>query len=622
MKGVCGQCATDSDCTSSDKPQCNPATLMCEPRSPRNPRVIGGGFSCSYDPGAAHSNGSWALLLFIGLLVLHRRGRSIAVFALIIAVPGLARADYSSFAVGRYSPSEAGEWSFWVDHPWYSNTRWFAGGLTLDYAHDPLVYRYDLGEKTTDVAVIEHQLFMHFDLAVALSDRFTLSLSLPLELVEDGTVTSLASPSRTATLGDPRLGMMIRLFGDSDESPISLHLGANVWFNIHDHGNSGDRSVRILPRLVLAGLGHHIRWSFTGGYLIRSDASVLPNAGVGSELQFGALIQYADLKNRFAVGPEAMLGTVVEHAFEGNWTSLELLLGFHYNVIKQIQTGVAVGIGLLSEPGTPDARVLFRLAYAPIRTPKPHPTSSTPTPTPTPTSGPGDRDHDGVLDQDDQCPDQPAGDHPDPKRPGCPLKDRDGDGVPDDVDQCPDVAAGRVPDPARAGCPANDRDGDGVLDSVDACPDKPGAPSTDPKKNGCPGLVEVKNGQLITLKPVYFASNRDVILPQSFPVLSAVADLLIKQTELKHLVVEGHTDSQGLAAMNLALSKRRAGSVMKYLVDHGVAAGRLSAEGYGPDRPIAPNDTIEGRAKNRRVEFHITDPASPNEEPPPPPPIP
>ena len=69
--------------------------------------------------------------------------------------------------------------------------------------------------------------------------------------------------------------------------------------------------------------------------------------------------------------------------------------------------------------------------------------------------------------------------------------------------------------------------------------------------------------------------------------------------------IYGHTDSRGPTAMNMKLSKDRAAAVVKYIASQGIAADRLESEGYGPDKPIDTNDTPEGRAKNRRVEFII-----------------
>jgi outer membrane protein OmpA-like peptidoglycan-associated protein len=223
----------------------------------------------------------------------------------------------------------------------------------------------------------------------------------------------------------------------------------------------------------------------------------------------------------------------------------------------------------------------------------------------------GDRDKDGVLDPDDLCPDEHKGNTPDPKRLGCPAGDRDKDGVLDFEDVCPDEHQGQYPDAARKGCPAPDRDKDTVVDPVDACPDKPGAPNPDPKKNGCPGLVEVKGGQIVIVKPVFFATNKDVILAKSFPVLQAVADALKAFPHIKKVRVEGHTDDRGKVDYNIDLSDRRAKSVMKWLTEHGIEAGRLEAQGFGPKKPVADNKTEPGRAKNRRVDFVITDPPQP-----------
>jgi outer membrane protein OmpA-like peptidoglycan-associated protein len=194
------------------------------------------------------------------------------------------------------------------------------------------------------------------------------------------------------------------------------------------------------------------------------------------------------------------------------------------------------------------------------------------------------------LDPDDQCPDTHKSEVPDPGKLGCPAGDRDKDGVLDPLDQCPDIHKGMKPDPGRSGCPAPDRDGDNVPDSEDACPDKPGAPHPDAKKNGCPGLVSVKGGKLIIVQPVFFATNRDIILQKSVPVLQSVADALKGAPEIKRVAIEGHTDDRGTHDYNVDLSDRRAKSVMKWLIERGgITADRLQAQGYGPDRPIADN---------------------------------
>jgi outer membrane protein OmpA-like peptidoglycan-associated protein len=220
-----------------------------------------------------------------------------------------------------------------------------------------------------------------------------------------------------------------------------------------------------------------------------------------------------------------------------------------------------------------------------------------------------DRDRDGVFDDEDRCAETPMGPVPDPRRRGCPDGDQDHDGILDSQDQCPEVPAGDRRDPERLGCPVPDRDGDTVPDPVDRCPDQPGAPAADPARHGCPGLVRVENGRLVTLQPVFFAPNRDRILPRSFSVLTAVADALRASPQVTRVLVGGHTDDAGNDARNLALSERRAQSVLRWLSEHGVEPSRLTARGFGETRPVTPVAALRGRAlrdaraQNRRVEF-------------------
>jgi outer membrane protein OmpA-like peptidoglycan-associated protein len=229
-----------------------------------------------------------------------------------------------------------------------------------------------------------------------------------------------------------------------------------------------------------------------------------------------------------------------------------------------------------------------------------------------------DTDNDTVFDNEDQCPTTPRGEHPDPERAGCPDGDDDNDGVFNHADQCRTQHQGPHPDPARPGCPVPDRDNDSVPDPMDHCPDQPGAPHPDPNRNGCPGLVRVEAGQIRILRQVFFATNRDRILPRSFPVLQAVADALRATPEIRRVSIEGHTDDVGDDAANMDLSQRRANSVTTWLTQHGVEASRLEAHGFGETRPMVPitpgmsrRERNNARAQNRRVEFRIIDPAAP-----------
>jgi OOP family OmpA-OmpF porin len=209
-----------------------------------------------------------------------------------------------------------------------------------------------------------------------------------------------------------------------------------------------------------------------------------------------------------------------------------------------------------------------------------------------------DSDGDGVADAMDKCPGTPAGVKVDGV--GCPL-DSDKDGVPDYLDKCPGTPAGVKVDPS--GCPL-DSDGDGMPDSMDKCPGTPAGVKVD--ATGCPITVLDAGATSWTFNNINFEVSKADIKPASYGILDEIATALGANPQLK-VVVEGHTDNTGARAFNMELSKRRAQAVVDYLVGKGVSPSRLSARGYGPDRPIADNATQLGRSKNRRVQFTKVD---------------
>jgi outer membrane protein OmpA-like peptidoglycan-associated protein len=119
-------------------------------------------------------------------------------------------------------------------------------------------------------------------------------------------------------------------------------------------------------------------------------------------------------------------------------------------------------------------------------------------------------------------------------------------------------------------------------------------------------VKEESRGMVITLSgAVLFASAKSDLLPAAQLKLNSVAEALMQQDPDSKMVVEGHTDSQGGDAYNQDLSQRRAQTVRDYLVTRGVAADRVTAQGFGSSRSIADNKSAEGRANNRRVEIVV-----------------
>lgn len=202
-----------------------------------------------------------------------------------------------------------------------------------------------------------------------------------------------------------------------------------------------------------------------------------------------------------------------------------------------------------------------------------------------------DADGDGIADKDDACPNEAGL----AALAGCP--DADGDGVADKDDECPNEAG-----PAEnKGCPWPDRDGDGVLDKDDQCPDTAGTVAN----KGCPEVSEAVQKQLNEYaRTILFDTGKSSLKSESVSVFVDIIRILNEYPTAK-FTVEGHTDSVGSDALNQKLSEDRANSVRDFLIKEGIDSNRLTAIGYGEEKPIASNNTRSGRTQNRRVEINL-----------------
>lgn len=113
---------------------------------------------------------------------------------------------------------------------------------------------------------------------------------------------------------------------------------------------------------------------------------------------------------------------------------------------------------------------------------------------------------------------------------------------------------------------------------------------------------EIKKSGHVAVYGIHFDTGKFLILPDSGQILGEIVKLLQQNPDLK-LRVEGHTDNQGNATANQALSEKRAQAVVAWLTAHGIPDARLTAKGFGQAQPVADNATEDGRAKNRRVEL-------------------
>jgi len=150
------------------------------------------------------------------------------------------------------------------------------------------------------------------------------------------------------------------------------------------------------------------------------------------------------------------------------------------------------------------------------------------------------------------------------------------------------------------GCPFQDTDGDGINDNEDTCPEESGSL----ENGGCP---ELSNEVVQTINhlasQIYFVAGSYRILGRAvLDVLQEIKTLLDDNPE-GNLVIEGYTSSDGDAVQNFNLSHKRANAVKAFLIQMGVNPERLRAEGFGEERPVFDNETLEGRVQNRRVQF-------------------
>ena len=209
------------------------------------------------------------------------------------------------------------------------------------------------------------------------------------------------------------------------------------------------------------------------------------------------------------------------------------------------------------------------------------------------TSGCPDTDGDGIADKTDKCPQLKGL----PRYQGCPIPDSDQDGIDDENDACPSVKGL----PKHKGCPPPDRDKDGLEDEFDQCPDLAGSLLN----KGCPVLTDTIRKKFETIAAqIFFSYKSDSLMASSLKALEELSNILLQNSQLV-LKIEGHTDNAGNSGSNLNLSQHRADAVKLFFIQKGIAESRLTAIGWGQEKPKASNDTVEGRQLNRRVELLV-----------------
>lgn len=524
--------------------------------------------------------------------------------------------------------------------------------LHIHYADDVVQV---VREDAILARLISQQLVLEPSVAIGLFDIFQLGLTLPAIVHQQGDAFAEveADGFSSASLGDLRIVPKVQILDREKFAGFGLALLGVIALPTGDEDSyASDGSPRGEPRLVLdyrhASSGFHLTTNV--GFLVRKSRHAGSYVS-GNAVRYGAgvAIPVAKPVTLFAT----LFGlTAVEKGFDpalveqavsnstahpGEWNA-----GARFHLPGGAMAQVAAGTGITNGVGAPDFRIFGTLGWSPSD---------------------GDRDGDGIPDRSDKCPDDPGpaendgcpwpdtdGDgliDPEDRCPevpgpvenqGCPYGDNDGDGIPNDQDKCPDVAGPAendgcpwadsdgdgIPDNLdkcpldpedkdgfqdEDGCPDLDNDGDGILDVDDDCPNEPETINGFEDDDGCPdegeSKVRVTDTQIEILDKVFFDFNKATIRPESFNLLRQVGATLRANANITKIQIEGHTDAVGKADYNLNLSQQRADAVRTFLIEYGIAADRMTSVGFGLTRPIASNDTQQGRDQNRRVEFNI-----------------
>jgi outer membrane protein OmpA-like peptidoglycan-associated protein len=467
--------------------------------------------------------------------------------------------------------------------------------VDVDYAWKPLVLS-DMSpsiqrSRKTTYDLVGHAGGADLTLAIGIGGRFEVGAILPLTVLQLGETVSGAATPGLAGVENPRLGGKVRLIGHGSQG---FGLGASALV-VLPYGLGG----AYIHENALGGEGRLFadfrrgRWGLaaSGGYRMRG-ATQLFNVPLGNELLYAA-----GAEARVGAGTQLFAelagATAADHPLASVARSpLELLVGARRQVggslggENRFWLTAAAGPGLAAGYGSPVARALIGLAWSN----QPAPRAPAPPAPPPPV---------------EKCP----GGAGCPKKAPPPPADRDKDGVLDDADECPDEPEDKDGFEDEDGCPDPDNDKDGILDAADKCPNDPETINGFEDDDGCPDqgppAVRVGPAEIETLRPVFFDTDRARVRHAFHNILGQVALTLKAHPEIGRCAVEGHTDATGPTDWNQRLSVLRAQAVVEFLVGKGVDRQRLTAIGHGEQVPWESNDTESGRAKNRRVIFHI-----------------
>lgn len=515
-------------------------------------------------------------------------GVSFAAFSLFVSAGAAAQ-----IALDRLSPGAPGSLLVSGSDAEVSKEARLGFAAKTVYSHAPLVLRStDASGATTATVLVSDQVAIHAQAAAVLWRRLGLDIDVPAILTNGiapppGLQLS-ENPSGWA-LGDVRLGTTFEVGAQSLLLP-SLALRAQVWLPTGAAQHlTGSDETRFGLRVLLAKEIGPWAMRFAVGRDYQTDVDAVGGI-LSSDVNLVAGARY--LLGDWSLGPE-LFGATFRSA-QRDWlstktTNLEVLMATTY-ATRRLSITLAFGPGLMHAPGTPKWRAVLGLEVPLLEAATSAPARLVPR----------ERWHAQGLGLDTET---SSTSNDNPHTPGdMPTATQSETSGQDAATLPPCPTQGSDTKPKEC---APDADNDGVVDALDGCPSEPGDGSQSGSLAGCPMTARVQGSQIVLAQSLNFENGKDTLTADSLPSLEQVANILRDHPEIVRVAIEGHTDNVGAEHRNLALSRRRAVAVMRWLIEHGVDERRLESRGFGPRRPISELDSPAGRAQNRRVEFLI-----------------
>lgn len=462
-------------------------------------------------------------------------------------------------------------------------TPWVNEAFTPSFG---LVLSHDAGVRlsTADDGAARSSATLHAIVGVQVLGRLAMAIELPTTLLES---FSAETPRELddqveGGFGDVRFLARFEALETHGGIPGATIGGAVYIPTAVDGAFLGGRTARFAPEIAVGGQPSVISWS-TAVTATLDPSSAAEGDAIGSEMSIkGAFAARVD---RFQFGLESS----VAMALDGR--ALDSLTGWRAEAlatarvrVANVSLSLAGGPGFLEAPGTPSYRLIAGLGAA-------YESASSNANT----AGQKGAHLQAGNDMGAAKGQPPV---PDRKEPAEPFSKPPIDAPPSARQDPP---KGTVCNSDGSAC-VPDADKDGVADPHDLCPAVAG-PNTGPRP-GCPA-AQLTAKSIALGEALRFRPGSSELEKSNDAILAEVVNILRQNPSIVRLAVDGHTDDRGAERANLALSRGRAMAVVRWLNEHGIDARRTEARGFGPRQPIAGNDTEEGRAKNRRVEFVI-----------------